>query len=383
MNETTMGQYICFQNNQRLIPATMGFDLKLKPESCPPSDEKTDILIFQEGSSALLTCPHTASETDFKWFKDGQRHYQQSDQILFPDGSLYIDALQYSDQGLYVCQIFKKDSLCERNHTLDVTVLVSSKSICGQIETEHPHPWAVSLWQDDEIAPLCYGTLIHESWVVTSAQCLSGFYRKKKLNVYVRFTDTRIIPGYDPRTPSKFQNIKVKAVKIHPKFSKKMYVNDVGLVQLVHPVNFTNSVRPICLTETDLTLKTPCDRSPPISGTVAGWGPLESNEDEQLVILHEFMSVVTSHNSGCFSTDHSYFEKIICASKTNETNTTLAGDTGSPFEVLWKDRNYLLGVYSWGERSVLLGDHDYFTKISDYVPWMNGFTGEASTPDPQ
>lgn len=373
MSEEAVGQYICFIANEQLTPAMMGFDVKLKPDSCPPCSNQTEAVTFWEGSTSVFKCPHTSSDTHFTWFKNQQRYYVHDEQTLFPDGSLYTTALQYFDSGRYTCQMMKKDSFCKCNHTIDVTVRVSAASACGIVNPEYPHPWAVSLWHRGEIAPFCYGSLINELWVVTSAQCLAGFHRKKRLNVYVRFshsnTNNSINRNYSRLN---YNDIPVKAAKIHPRFSKNMHINDIGILQLLRPVYFTNSIRPICLTEKDLTKVQPCDRLTVINGTVVGWGLLDKNNYEELIMINDSMSVELV-SGVCFSTNYSYLSKLICSKKMEGTESTLAGDAGSPFEVLWKDRYYLLGVYSWGERAALMGEHDYFTKISDYFDWLKSF----------
>lgn len=377
VNKTAEGKYICLFRNQKLIPATMGFNLKLKPIFCPTLLEDKEFLRLRDGSSAIFTCPHLSSEDDLTWFKDGQRYYPHSKQVLFPDGSLYTAALKYSDQGLYTCRILNKDTRCERKHIIDVTVTVSYATICGKVENGYPHPWLVSLWQVHEIAPFCYGSLIHDSWVITSAHCLSGFHRKRKLDVLVRFI-------YNENQPGKFSfpYVAAKAVKVHPQFSKKTYVNDLGVIQLAQSVNFSKFVRPICLSENDLSQKQPCEMLTATNGTVVGWGPLETNEPV-MYLLNESMSVITESDSGCSNTIHPYLENIICAKKRDGTTTTFAGDAGSPFDILWNDRHYLLGVYSWGERAVLIGEHDYLTKINGYFRWLRSFIEISDLEQPQ
>lgn len=61
--------------------------------------------------------------------------------------------------------------------------------------------------------------------------------------------------------------IPIQNIFVHPKFSTAVVVkNDIALLKLQHPVNFTSSIRPVCIPSETFRVK---------SGTkcwVTGWG---------------------------------------------------------------------------------------------------------------
>lgn len=44
----------------------------------------------------------------------------------------------------------------------------------------------------------------------------------------------------------------VRQVILHEKFNKSTYDNDIALLQLHHPLNFTNHVQPVCVIENEM-----------------------------------------------------------------------------------------------------------------------------------
>uniref|UniRef100_A0A646QDK7 Protease n=1 Tax=Hemiscolopendra marginata TaxID=943146 RepID=A0A646QDK7_9MYRI len=376
--ENISGLYTCFAIGKILIPGATVYDVKRTGDNrCDDifSSNKETHYIYKEGAAALLQCPHPSSYSGFHWFKDGEFYPLNDEHVLYPDGSLYIRHVKFSDQGTYTCMMTLKDTFCTKNITAEVKVITTTGSICGKPSTSTLHPWTVSLWWKDEIAPFCYGALIYENWVLTTAQCLSGLYRKRKLNIFVRFGSD---PMKDISSGGNLVNdiidIPVITVKIHPLYSKKMSVNDVGFVKLKEPVQFSSTIRPICVPEIDITAKIPCVEKPPLTGLASGWGKLERNNIEGITLKEENMTLIP--HGVCFPTETHYMDKVLCFKKTNGTLETFAGDHGSPLEVLWNDRVYLLGVLSWGSRISQLGEYDYYTKVSSYFPWISSFLEE-------
>ena len=82
---------------------------------------------------------------------------------------------------------------------------------------------------------------------------------------------------FDIRTPNEVQHIerKVKRVVRHRGFDMRTLYNDVAILTLEQPVEFTETIRPICL---PTGAKLYSDQM----GTVIGWGSLREGEFGQV-----------------------------------------------------------------------------------------------------
>lgn len=69
--------------------------------------------------------------------------------------------------------------------------------------------------------------------------------------------------------PSPYEQVKtVSRIFIHPEYVETGYINDIALLQLATPVQFSDYIRPVCL---------PASHQLPPDGslcTVVGWGQL-------------------------------------------------------------------------------------------------------------
>lgn len=113
----------------------------------------------------------------------------------------------------------------------------------GQAVPKGDYPWHAAIFTIDPLGSkyFCGGTLISSDTVLTAAHCL--IQDSKKLSpdsLIVRFGVTRLY--YDGDTHSVFKTI------CHSLFNDYNFRHDIGLIRLKTTVEFTNYIRPACLT---------------------------------------------------------------------------------------------------------------------------------------
>ncbi|KAF8355959.1 hypothetical protein PRIPAC_97582 [Pristionchus pacificus] len=133
--------------------------------------------------------------------------------------------------------------------------LLSSAQECGisnpieEQKTEGIAPLGKWPWQVYVYTPqaVCGGTIISEQWVLTAAHCfqsqLNGEIFDKSPQIRAGVVNIKELDGSKLFDVLKFYT--------HEEFENKTYKNDIALLQLEHPIVYSNTISPICLANKD------------------------------------------------------------------------------------------------------------------------------------
>ncbi|KAI4455190.1 modular serine protease [Holotrichia oblita] len=165
-------------------------------------------------------------------------------------------------------------------------------------------PWHAALYhsKDGSLSYKCGGSLISKHHIITAAHCVSkpvspALLDPEALLIYLGkyYLNRWSNPG--------MQTHPVSTIMRHPQYNSANYANDIAVMKLLLPVEFTNFVRPICLWEGDTDISNVVGKSGEMSypviiinsyirvfettGTVVGWGYDEKDKlSEELTILN-------------------------------------------------------------------------------------------------
>ncbi|CAL8396028.1 unnamed protein product [Boreogadus saida] len=214
----------------------------------------------------------------------------------------------------------------------------TGKIIGGRPAVPHSRPYMVLLeremWKNE--TKYCDGFLISDEFVVTAAHCEARIY-------YVYVGLHRFINDQTPK------GITVRRAIPHEDFNKITRYNDLMLLQLSEKVNFNENVRPINLASRSDHLPQRC--------IVSGWGFTSEDNQNSVSELRE-VNLTLAKDTSC-PEPHAFFSL-------GEIGPS-HGDSGGP---LVCEGEVAYGVVLHGKRSCPPYKYKVFTKIPDYLGWI-------------
>ncbi|GLV38333.1 uncharacterized protein CBL_13115 [Carabus blaptoides fortunei] len=199
----------------------------------------------------------------------------------------------------------------------------------------------------------CGGCLISDSFVLTAAHCIDD-----ATVVLVKLGAVAIMHREKQQI-----SMKSRHFIIHEEWHKKTIKNDIALIKLPHPVNFTDAIFPAKLPSRNLDYLD-------IDALVCGWGKRDDNGTSITGQLR-CVSVPVIDNSIC---TNSYPYRIsnttICTSG-EDGKSPCAGDSGGPLVIPQKNNTaIIIGIVSFGAKLCESGHPSVFTRVSKFVPWI-------------
>uniref|UniRef100_A0A4W4FWX2 pancreatic elastase II n=1 Tax=Electrophorus electricus TaxID=8005 RepID=A0A4W4FWX2_ELEEL len=238
-----------------------------------------------------------------------------------------------------------------------------NRVVGGEDVRPHSWPWQASLQYKTSSSYFhtCGGTLISNQWVLTAAHCISS---SRTYRVY--------LGKHSMNTPNEKGSIAIAPAKIivHELWdsARIRLVNDIALIKLQTPVQFSDTIKPACLPKDGQVLPnaTPC--------YVTGWGRLWTGGPTPDILQQALLPVV-DHQT-CSQPDwwgSLVTGKMVCAGG-DGLLSSCNGDSGGPLNCQSANGSWdVQGVVSFGSS---LGCNypkkpSVFTRVASYSSWIN------------
>jgi len=288
-----------------------------------------------------------------------------------------LDLLQGTSKEMTI-HVTASDCCGYYDHSLisraDEGRIVGGKSV----EKLNMFPWQMSLsigYYGYLYQHRCGAALVNDRWVITAAHCTYTLDSPDGLYVIGGFLNI------DDKESAQIKSV-IEIVN-HPNFMPQLYENDIALLKMDSPVIYTPSLLPICLPSPSISIQ-PDFASNYVGevGLLSGWGrkwhggPLASQlKMVALPILDNKECMRWYNRSG----SRQYIPKstFLCAGYEKGEKDACSGDSGGPLVVTRSDgRRLLWGVVSWGIGCASKGRPGVYTRVSQFVDWINLTIGE-------
>ncbi|CAL8130618.1 unnamed protein product [Orchesella dallaii] len=178
--------------------------------------------------------------------------------------------------------------------------------------------------------------------------------------------------------------IGVSRVFVHERF--RDFDNDIALVKLSRPIQWSPTVSPVCLPNDDV--QTLSFNMTGLKCVATGWG-MESSKGRLSSKMQQVWVHITSQEKCDQIYQRHYHIGIrnfhICAGPQDEKTHkgTCVGDSGGPLMCNLRDgRWHLVGITSFGSGCSRGGFPDVYSRITYYLPWIRGKIRAHSTTPP-
>ncbi|XP_055381918.1 transmembrane protease serine 9 [Condylostylus longicornis] len=231
----------------------------------------------------------------------------------------------------------------------------------GQNASPNEWPWIVVMFNNGR--QFCGGSIIDNIHILTAAHCVSQMSAYDVARITVHLGD------HDIRNSYEVQHVvrRIKRVVRHKGFDFSHLHNDVAVLTMDQPVQFSSTIRPICLPSASS-----AKSYRGIIATVAGWGSLRENGPQPSVL--QKVTIPIWSNADCSrkygsAAPAGIANSMICAGQA--TKDSCSGDSGGPMMVDEGGGRWVqVGIVSWG---IGCGKGQYpgvYSRVSSFLPWI-------------
>ncbi|XP_053095453.1 transmembrane protease serine 5 isoform X6 [Pangasianodon hypophthalmus] len=165
---------------------------------------------------------------------------------------------------------------------------------------------------------------------------------------------------------AQYMGYTVEKIIYNKNYNHRSHDSDIALMKLRNPLNFSDTIRPVCLPQYDHELP---------GGTlcwISGWGHTQPDNVHIPDTLKEAQVPLISTkkcNSSCMYNGE-ITPRMLCAGHTEGNVDACQGDSGGP--LVCQDNNVwrLVGVVSWGTGCAEPNHPGVYTKVAEFLGWI-------------
>uniref|UniRef100_A0A8C5WF19 Peptidase S1 domain-containing protein n=1 Tax=Leptobrachium leishanense TaxID=445787 RepID=A0A8C5WF19_9ANUR len=244
--------------------------------------------------------------------------------------------------------------------------VISDRIVGGKDARKGKWPWQVLL--QFKKLPVCGGSLLSESWVMTAAHC---FESSDDVSLYRVFLGAHQLSHLDDANVVSMQ---VKRIITHPDFLYEGSSGDIALVELEKPVQYSSYILPICLPSQGIAFA---------AGTTCwatGWGKIKDRvplgnpqtlqEVELALMDRNACESMYQSSMGYRPVLHLIQDDMICAGYKEGQKDACQGDSGGPLVCNVHNAWLQVGVITWGVGCAKPNCPGVYSRVQTYNDWI-------------
>ncbi|XP_043114723.1 suppressor of tumorigenicity 14 protein homolog isoform X2 [Puntigrus tetrazona] len=238
-----------------------------------------------------------------------------------------------------------------------------NRIVGGQNADVGEWPWQVSLHFQTN-GHVCGASIISNNWLLSAAHCfIQPDPTYKKTSSWLTYSGLR-----DQNIQDSVQKRTLKNIITHPNYDSMTYDYDISLLELSDPLNFTNTVHPICL---------PAPTHVFTAGSscfVTGWGTLREGGSVAQILQKAEVKVI--NDTVCnMVTEGQVTSRMMCSGYLTGGVDACQGDSGGPL-VCRSDvgKWFQAGIVSWGEGCAQRNKPGVYTRVTKLRDWIREIT---------
>ncbi|CEF71095.1 Tequila [Strongyloides ratti] len=282
-------------------------------------------------------------------------------------GSICYKGECYLDKNLNCIEknnLIRCNDICGRLPNISSAIRLRCPRIIGGCSAKpNESPWTAAIRLKNPDSHHCGSVIISEYYLLTAAHCVSDI-EKNLLYIRVGDYDNKVIESQE-------MSVEIENITIHPSY-QNIFKNDIAIIKLSEKLNFTDSVKPICL--------------PPINYkfekghqcVISGFGQMDdsNNDNEKYSQFFQIATIPILNLNNCKMNSYNIHldNNTICAGYESGNIDACHGDSGGPLVCMYEGIYYLAGIVSWGEGCGKKNSPGIYTSVSSYILWIENIT---------